>query len=166
MCFVNDYDWTADTVERSEKIAEKPIRCEECRREIQAGQIVHHIYMQEHETCQACDNLECECPAQNPDDWHECFCTEPAFGETCNYNCCHECHLFLEAVEAAEKEAGCDRSESRPALGIMIEQIQDGDFQEAKRYWKKAASMFPEIRKPYLGWLWRRTFKHKLAQRA
>lgn len=155
MCFLNECDWYATVVERTQKAAEKQVTCDECCRKIAVGGLVHRIHMQECEYCKACENGFCDCPEEEC-----CKCEDPNLGETFDYRCCDDCHRFLEAVEAAEVEAGCHRNEARPGLGSMKEEINNGGMDEAKRYWKQATQMFPDLVKSgYLGWLWRKIFE-------
>jgi len=161
MCFYQDYDWYASIVEEQTTVATTEAACNECYRKIQRGQTIHTVYQQEHETCQDCENGYCDCHVRFDGDDHECECPNPNFGETFDYVCCHDCHLFLEAVESVEIEAGCHERESRPSYCGMIEDIgrANGDMDEAKRYFKKAAKMFPNLVKSgYLGCLWRKMF--------
>src|SRR6185436_18288273 len=130
------------------------------------GQITHHIYQQEHEECRRCSEGECECVGSRNDEDdpqdHDCKCAEPNFGETFDYDRCDDCHKFLCAIEAAEIDAGCKPYEARPSLCGMIENITNADnsMDEAKRYFKKARSMFPElVASKYLAWLWRKMFR-------
>jgi hypothetical protein len=151
MCFIDhDYDWVADIQEETTITSDKPIRCEECGRIIEPGNLVHHIWQQEHEECHGgdCDPI--------PGSYE---CDAPDYGESAQYDCCHDCHEFLDAVEASELEAGCRRSEARPSLCGMVIEISEMPRHEARRYWFKAGWMFPALRASgYLDWLWERMF--------
>jgi hypothetical protein len=152
MCFLNEGDWTASLVEKQDTIAQKETSCDECCTKICVGDPLHTVYMQEHEECGRCDNGECECDKC-------CQCPEPDIGETFSYECCDQCHKFLQAVENAELEAGCDRSDSRPSYGAMHEEIRDGGAHEAKKYYTHAARDFPElVQSGYLKELWQEMF--------
>lgn len=156
MCFYNGCDWTASIVEKSDTVASKATRCDECGAAIDDGAFIHTVYMQEAEECLRCDNGECTCEEDKC-----CQCEKPDIGETFDYTQCEGCHKFLEAVKAAEIEAGCNEYTSRPAYTAMIDDIGccNGDRDEAKRYFKKARVMFPElVTTGYLGKLWRRMF--------
>lgn len=155
MCFYHDdYDWIAQVSEEDELVATKPTKCAECRRVVQVGDTLDHIFMQQYEECRTCYDGTCEC-----EDGKCCQCPEPRFGETSNYYRCEECSKFLDAVQEAEQEAGCNYTEARPGLETMIDDIRGGGIDEAKRYWKAAAKLSPElVRSGYLGWLWRRMF--------
>lgn len=155
MCFVNDdYDWLAEVVEQSDHVLLAPIKCDECCRVIEIGETVHHIFMQQYEECHRCYEGECECEEEKC-----CQCSLPKFGEMSDYDRCQECDKFLQAVENAELEAGCDRRDSRPPLTEMRSAIGDGGIAEAKRYFKMAKRDFPELAKSgYLGRLWKRMF--------
>lgn len=155
MCFTHDYDWYAETQEQSTFIADKPVKCNECRVEIPVGGNVYRIWQAEYEGCQLCENKYCEC---EPD--RCCDCEEPDYGETNEHQCCENCHKFLQAVEASEVEEGCERSEARPALFCMIEDIRqfdDYDYRNRKRYIQKAIEMFPEmVGNGYIKRLWKK----------
>ena len=159
MCFIHDdYEWLASVEEETERTAGAELKCGECYRIIPVGATYHHIYQQEmeHGDCFTCENGDCECP-----EGRCCNCVEPDCGQTFDFDYCHDCHLFLAAVKAAEIEAGCHINESRPSLGGMLEEIGYGPgrfgMQDAKRYFKKALATNRDL-KPYLGWLWRRMF--------
>ena len=161
MCFLDhDYDWYASVSERSTVTLEKPTQCQECRRMMQSGETAHHVYMQEAEECVDCEHGDCECG------WNDeagtfrcCKCPEPSVGNTFDYDCCVECDKFLQAVEAAEIDAGCAISDALPPLTEMMEAIMNGDMDDAKRYFKKAVAMWPELKASgYLGRLWRDMF--------
>jgi hypothetical protein len=161
MCFVAEYDWSAEFVLRSTKIVgvdEKRL-CLECYRPIVAGQTYYHVFAQEHEECRDCTNGLCDCPKDDDDDCTGCKCDTPNFGEDCEYWTCEECHKFIEAVSAAEIEAGCEIGQSKPMAMQMMEDIGNGDMDEAKKYWKMAVKMYPELRASgYLAWLWQKVF--------
>jgi hypothetical protein len=165
MCFIHDdYDWIAQVMDEGDAPAEKDLRCAECHAAIPAGTVRHWVYLQQHEECDRCfgdRDEDCPCPAPK-DRWggcEECKCEEPDFGEHFDYDRCTNCERFLRAVQEAEEEAGCRSSEARPGLGTMIEDINNGDRDDAKRYWKKARELFPElVASGYLGRLWRRCF--------
>ena len=156
MCFINECGWCAEINEEADEIALEKTRCNECDRIIPSGDFMHTIHQQEFEECQACANGECDC--------HEvddscCQCEEPDYGETFDYVRCLQCDRFLKAVEAAEIKAGCSINEARPLMPRMIEDISDGGRQEARKYFKMARVMFPElVASGYLGDLWRRMF--------
>jgi hypothetical protein len=159
MCFYNDdYDWRAELIQRQDGVADKPVACYECGDKIKPGQFVHHIYMQEHEDerCEWCDDGKTS-------DGTECQdCDGKGVrgpGQTYDYDRCQNCHKFLQAVESAELEAGCSSYEATPSLEGMIEEIRNSDADEAKRYFKKALRLFPELKRGgYLGRLWNRMF--------
>lgn len=157
MCFVacNDYDWCASVVEWSDGHADGKEKCDECRAAPAAGAFVRRLYQQEHEECRICHpDGEDTPPGVSENDGHA-----HDYGESCDYVRCENCHKFLEAVKAAEIEAGCAPYESRPMLWMMHEDIRNGGADEAKKYWKKAAKMYPElVESKWLGRLWRRLF--------
>ena len=153
MCFVHDdYDWIAMVNEEADEVATRPMKCDECDAAISAGQFMHTIHQQESEWCKDCENGDCECAVEC------CECERPNLGESFDYVRCEQCDKFLRAVEAAEIEQGCDEDTARPGLP-MWDDLQGGGRLDAKRYWKKARSMFPElVASGYLGKLWRRMF--------
>lgn len=162
MCFVTDCNWCAEVSEDWTEPATEPIRCDECCRQIAVGEAVRRIHQHEHEWCHACDEGECECPKDEDGECTSCRCEEPQHGEEFDYECCAECQKFRTAVVAAEIEAGCSQNEASPHLGMMFEEIGEAGRDEARKYWKTAAKMFPEMR----GWLaarWRKMFAHDRA---
>lgn len=158
MCFTNDYDWTAEVFEETERAAEKETRCGECRRKFPPGTVMRHLWMQEHEECSRCSDAECDCPKDADGDCAECKCEEPSLGEEFEYDVCPECDKLLKAVEAAEKEEGCHASESQPPLAQLFEQMRELDKDDVRRYVRKAEGMFPELAASgYLGLVARKT---------
>jgi hypothetical protein len=152
MCFYQgDCDWRASVYEVRIVASAKTKTCNECCTKIFPGTPYAHTYMQEWEFCRDCEQSECQCC-----DTDECCkCEEPSIGETYEENTCLDCHKFLQAIEAAEIEAGCGRNESRPMLGELIESLSNSDRKETKRYWKKARIMFPElVTNGYLADMW------------
>jgi hypothetical protein len=145
MCFLHDYDWTAETIIEGDETATKRTKCDECYRLIEVGETLHRVFMQEHEQCHLCYETECECPKDEDGDCIECKCAEPAYGETFSYVCCPNCENFRLAVIAAEIAAGCSRNESAPSLGSMFEEIREAGPEEADKYREKASEMFPEL---------------------
>lgn len=159
MCFINDCDWSADIVDEADPVATDKLKCDECGADINPGDVHHTIYQQQHEICQRCESDDCDCPAQNPDDHHECKCQKPDYGTIYRYKRCHGCELFLKAVAMAEVEAGCAASESRPSLEGMIIEIGEAGPYEAKKYHRMAKKMFPElVTSGYLRSLYQRLF--------
>ncbi len=170
MCFVNDCEWYASVIEHSTYCQPKPMRCFECRRQIRAFEPIHRIFQREHEECYRCFGASeevCSCPIREGGglDWSGeplrncCQCPEPDYGESFETWACQDCHDFLEAVKAAEIEAGCDASESQPPYEEMIGYLSEGGAAEAKKYYQKAAEMFPRlVENGYLKWLWREIF--------
>lgn len=157
MCFVSNAEWFAEVYEHSDPVATRPTVCDECCCPIPVGTTYHRIEMQEYEQCRACLDGDCECPRDADGDCAECKCEKPSLGESHTYERCTGCHLFLQAVEEAEKEAGCKAHESRPDLDCMIESLSEGDERELLRYFKKATVMHPELRESgYLAILWRK----------
>lgn len=154
MCFVSDCDWYPNLVHLDTITADAVRRCDECRRDVQAGGTLHHVYMQEAEECKACEHGNCECVGDC------CQCAEPSTGESFDWVCCEDCHKFLESVKATEVAAGCHVNEATPSLCGMLEEIFNGGREEAGKYFRTAIRMFPELqRSGFLGWLWREIFQ-------
>ena len=149
MCFyAAEAEWFATISDEKEIVLDKDRKCMECRAVMPAGSTVFYLHQQEHEECQGCDNLECKCDYE-----------EPCFGEVYDYYCCLNCRKFLEAVEAAEIDAGCERSDSRPSYEGMMDEIREGRAGEALKYWRKAKKMYPELKaNGYLARLWSMLF--------
>jgi hypothetical protein len=145
MCFYNDYEWTAEITAEWTAPIEVITKCDECKSHMNVGSEMTFIHMQEYEECYRCAECECDCPRDKDGDCVGCQCEPPEFGETFDYVRCEQCGKFLKAVEAAELKAGCRLSDSRPALGNMIEEIQDGDNEGAQNYFETAREMFPEL---------------------
>lgn len=142
MCFLNECEWFASINEHSSNPATKATKCNECGIVIQPGEIVHRLYQQEYEECRDCEYGYCECEKDKC-----CICEKPNYGETFDYDCCDNCDKFLKAIEASEIEVGCRRSESRPMLTMMVEDIREAnDPESVRRYVKKALVMFPELK--------------------
>lgn len=135
MCFYNEYDWTASIVLDSPDTATKDTHCDECGRPILAGETYRHLFMQEHDECQQC----------NDDDLEDCTCDEPQYGESYNYESCIECSQFLQAIKEVEKEEGCTGDEVSPALGQMIEQVAEIGEEESRKYFVRAREKFPAL---------------------
>jgi hypothetical protein len=153
MCFVNECDWSPMVNEEADIKACGCTKCDECHAVIEYGDSMHTIYQQESEECLQCRDGWCECEGDC------CECSDPDFGETFDYVRCEQCDKFLKAVEAAEIEAGCGPHEARPMLSMMVEDINNGGREEARKYFKKAKAMFPElVASGYLGGLWRKMF--------
>jgi hypothetical protein len=160
MCFYNDdYDWIARVVEHADTTATKQTKCDECGSTIPVGANMHTIHMAESEGgCVTCERGDCEC-ADDCDSGERCQCETPNYGETFDYERCEGCEKFLRAVEASEVAAGCARHHAQPRLTEMTEEINEGGMCEAKRYFKTARAMFPElVTSGYLGMLWRKMF--------
>lgn len=167
MCFVHDdYAWYAMVSEHKATVATSPMKCDECEAPIAAGDFVYTVFQQEHEECQACADGLCDCPREDPNDEDsdrvcsgvDCRCSKPNFGETFDYCRCEGCDKFILAIEAAELEEGCRKSEARPGLPMWYD-LQGNGRDEVKRYWKFAAKMFPElVTSGHLAKLWKRAF--------
>jgi hypothetical protein len=114
--------------------AKEPTRCDECHDTIPAGGWVRHIFQQEHEMCQQCeegDATRCE------DGDHD-------FGETYAYDRCEACDKVLRAIEQAEIEEGCKGDETQPPLEGLREEMYNIDQHERARYLNKLRQMSPE----------------------
>ena len=154
MCFVNEGDWTAAETYDSILLVDREMSCDECYAKIKPGDVAFWSWACEHETCQTCEQDE---DRWENDEYQGCNCGKPDFGETCDYHRCWNCHLFLEAIEAAEIDAGCPKYASRPMLFSLREELVEGGAREAKKYYRKAIVMFPQL-KEYLAFTWRRCF--------
>lgn len=152
MCFVNDdYDWIAEESSRNTSTATAVYACCECGFPINIGEEYELLYLRQYEECHLCYEGECSC---DPDKC--CQCDPAYFGETSEYTTCLNCTKFLHAVEEAEVESGCHRNEARPHLSQMEFDIRDGGMDEAKKYFKTARRLFPElVSNGYLGRLWK-----------
>jgi hypothetical protein len=159
MCFVHgDYEWIANISHHSDAPAEKETTCDECGCPILVGQMLHHIYQQEYEECRDCEEGDCSCERDKC-----CQCKEPDVGNTCDYDRCDQCDKFLQAVEDAEVAAGCSKSDARPALGEMRDDISNGGRDEARKYFVAARRMFPElVASGYLHAMWQRIFPNEV----
>jgi len=142
MCFDNsDYDWFAQVVTDEVSKAEKPERCQECRREIAQGEYVRSIFMQEHDQCvydptsDDYDGPETEKEGCPDDCDHD-------YGETFECSICETCDQLLKAIKQHELDERCDESESQPAFGELGEAMVNGD---GSGYLAKAEAMFPGI---------------------
>lgn len=149
MCFYNDdYDWYASVQQVTTPIAEKETRCDECGRNIAIGETMRQIYQQEHEVCECCSES-----GEND----ECNCAEPNIGETFLYHCCSECAKFRDAVKQTERDEGCPAHALQPSLCGMIDEIQEFDEEQARKYFETAGRLFPELKDAgYLAKLWNR----------
>lgn len=142
MCFYADYDWYASVCETEDRIADKPFKCHECCAVVAAGESYRYVFQQEQETCQRCEEGECEC-SDADDPAHDCQCYEPNYGETFEYCICQNCRKFLDAVERHELNEGCRKDEARPPLGEMVEYMREIDALDG--YFAEAEKMFPEL---------------------
>jgi hypothetical protein len=143
MCFDNDSDWTASIVERKTTLAKKPTKCRECNRVIQVGDLLHHVYQQEHEVCRYDPESDDYIGEDENADKEGCpeGCKHD-FGETYDYDCCEVCSQLIEAIHQHELEEGCHESESRPPYEGLYDAFADGD---GDRYFAKAEELYPGI---------------------
>ncbi len=165
MCFYNDdYEWVARVVDDSDVVLSTPSRCQECGRTLEAGETVHNVFQQEHEECGACEDGLCDCPKDKDEECIDCECEDPDYGETFDYDRCQECDKFLKAVYEHEKDENCPPTERQPAYEMMIETISQFERENAVKYFRKAARMFPELKQSgYLKRLWRQMFELSFA---
>lgn len=140
MCFYPDYDWTASVVETTPGTVDKPTRCDECGKEIQAGEWRLHIAMQEHEECQTCDEFG---DSYNEDDPQDPATCEHDFGESFDYDRCEACDQILKAIRAVEQKEGCPSYAQQPALCELREVFSE--HSGAPVYAAHAIEMFPEL---------------------
>jgi hypothetical protein len=137
MCFWNDSDWTAQVYEEEEGPAPADTRCDECRGHIFKGQWRHHVFMQEHEECQACEDTWDKDAPPCDDGKHE-------YGEQFDYNSCERCYRLRHAVRQVEEEEGCTGSEAEPYFGGLFEQVGSGEG------WQHYADRMAAMRLPEL----------------
>jgi len=163
MCFVaDDYDWLASVQEENDIVCQNPQKCDECGAMIPTGAFAHTVFLQEYETCRDCEDGECSCPCDEDEDpiclSMGCQCEQPSFGETFEYIRCENCDKFLNAISQSEIDAGCHPHETRPAMP-MWDDLAGIGRDGCKRYWKKAAKMFPElVTNGHLAKLWNHAF--------
>jgi hypothetical protein len=163
MCFYNDdADWTANVNESSTYLATTSAKCMECRRVIAVGETVHQVYQQEADDCLDCENGDCECADGGT--YHVCQCDKPELGHTYTWLACADCFKFLAAVEAAEVADGCSKSEARPPLGQLIEELAQQAAYDGgdafHKYGLEAAKLHPElVRNGYLAFLRSKVFR-------
>lgn len=147
MCFTDDYDWCASAVTNEHKPAASDLKCDECDRIIPAGELYHYTYQQEHEECQRCEDHECNCVNWDDDSVNycdDCKCESPDYGETFSYDCCEECHQFLDAIKQTEQAEGCPPEASQPPLGMMLENLAEFD-EDAEKYFTTAKTLYPNL---------------------
>lgn len=161
MCFIYDYDWLAEYSKETTYPATHPTTCQECHRIIAVGQPVHHLYQQQYECCRLCDEYTREIADMDYDGSPLTPCQDGQcdHGETFDYNCCDDCHLFLHAVETSEIAAGCRPSESRPLLQELLENLVEIGARDCLRYFHTAAKLHPSLlHNDYLTWLYRKCY--------
>ena len=159
MCFYNDdYEWSASVCETSEADSGPATKCAECGCKIEPHEWRKHIFMQEHEDCQICqdpfsddyiDRKAMEAELNDGDaDWAAAQLKAlddhtHDYGETYDYDCCRDCDKILQAVEDRETAEGCPVDERRPALGEMQESLME--HEQWAEYAAHAVAMFPEL---------------------
>jgi hypothetical protein len=131
--FFHDFEWYVELSENTVGEAKEPTRCDECHDTIPAGGWVRHIFQQEHEMCQRCEE----------GDEPECEGGKHDYGETYAYDRCQGCDKVLRAIEQAEIEEGCKGDETQPALEGLREALSE-DPEAMERYRRKLQEMFPE----------------------
>jgi hypothetical protein len=139
VCFWHDDDWCAQVVETDEGLAPADTRCEECFKPILKGQWREHIFQQEREECQECEDVYVPKGAEPPP---PCPDGEHSYGETFEYDCCERCFNLLEAIRRVEEADGCSGSETRPSLGWMFEEVGNRD-DGWKHYADEYSRLFP-----------------------
>lgn len=107
--------------------------CFECGAEIAAGAWRRHVEQQEEEECRRCEWEQLE-PGGPP-------CVEHDYGETFSCDLCEGCHKLLQAIAAAEADAGCPFYARQPLFGDLRETMRYDDG----RYRRRALAMFPEL---------------------
>lgn len=133
MCFYyDDYDWTADVFEESERVAEQSLTCVECGKGIAAGETHIRIFAQESEECLVCEWEEADEP-----------CEEHDYGETYTARRCQSCERILKAVQSVEVEEGCPPHATRPAIGELDQAFYD--HANAETYANRVIEMYPTL---------------------
>ncbi len=140
MCFYDDADWEANFVDDTTAPAEKPVKCNECRRVIPIGEPVRHIYMQECEVCRHNPKHDDYDGLETEDDCPE-GC-EHDYGETYDYDRCQTCDQLIEAIHQHELAEGCREWESRPGLTDLCDAMVEGD---GEAYLATAETLYPGI---------------------
>lgn len=155
MCFYDDgdYDWIATVSEESERLANRPMTCNECGGNILTGAPMREIYQQEHEACQICEDANSDTFIDDQDEdldaeeqaaikrqleSHACD-----FGETFLYRRCEACDKLIKAIEAREIAEGCPPHARKPAL--MELNYAFTEHESNFEYAEQAVAMFPEL---------------------
>lgn len=120
MCFDNDHgDWTASVCEVTKSDSGNATRCTECGGSIAPNEWRKNIHLQEHESCQICE-----------DDWSDYYDPEADkatckhdYGEHYFYVRCRGCETILKAIEEHEENEGCPAHARRPLLGELADTL-------------------------------------------
>jgi len=153
MCFYEseDYDWIANVVRETDRLADRPTKCQECGGKIPLGAPIHEVFQQQHELCQICQDDVSENYIGDPDEDsdeesqrqkrlanHVC-----QYGETYLYRRCESCSQLLDAIEKYEENEGCPPHSRRPALCELRDVFTE--HQDAYAYAEAAVGMFPQL---------------------
>ena len=144
MCFVNDYDWSAEVSDHLAIVEEEDCRCEECGRTIPPGEWHEYVWQREYECCQFCNDRDVD----------DCECD---YGETYECRTCRDCCRFRDAVQATELAEGCAAYEALPPYGLLWEGVQEIGVRESAKYARTFLRMHPG-QKPWLVEKWREMF--------
>jgi hypothetical protein len=159
MCFYNDdYDWIAEEHDERMIVLETAAKCYECRRVIEPGEPIYRISQQEHECCQICENGDCECSRDDDDECMGCQCETPGFGETFECDICLECVKLRAAIAETERLEGCPPGTREPGYGEVADSLSQFKREDALRYFRQAAKMYPGLRGGYLKRMWGKMF--------
>lgn len=135
MCFdTSECDWYAAVQIVTSGVSPLAARCGECGVCIAPFAWRRHIYQQECEECQRCEEL----PAGEE-------CEEHDYGETCVYDRCENCDKILRAIEAYELRQGCRSHEATPLIGNLQEELCVNNRPDAGVYAAVALETFPEL---------------------
>jgi len=136
VCFYHDYDYRYEVYDDETPVADKePVTCCECHSVIPPGQEHRHIYCQQYELCQVCEEYD-------EDDPPEGGCEKCDYGHVESFDICQGCQKVLIAIRAVEIEAGCKGDETQPGLTQLAEAMRDDD---AERYRERALRMYPDL---------------------
>ncbi len=134
MCFTHRYDWWPEVEEQDHAAKlDHPAMCDECERQIPAGQPHYFLFQQEH------DETWWLPPAERDEDYHGPAAEEFDPGENDEYRRCRDCSRLIEAIRASEEAAGCKGISTVPMLLRLMDAMHD----EGDRYAAMAREMFP-----------------------
>lgn len=141
MCFSNEHaDWYASIQEESTGCDDNACRCDECGKKILSGEWRRHIFQQERECCEICeDDPDYDEDVADGEPCHEC-----EYGETYHYNRCLDCDRLLIAVELHEIKEDCPPHARRPMYGELHEVFCE--HESNVEYAQQAVAMYPYLK--------------------